>query len=82
MIETDTSQMTIWRMRTSCWLPKTADSHSEYVILTTFQRKQRSHERASILHLHVHCQSYLTGVLISPYPDLLPDVFCLIEYFV
>ena len=26
-------QMTIWRMRITCWIPKTADSHSEYVIL-------------------------------------------------
>ena len=26
-------QMTIWRMRTECWIPKAINTHSEYVIL-------------------------------------------------
>ena len=29
-------QMTIRRMRTSRWIPKATDTHSEYVILTAF----------------------------------------------
>jgi hypothetical protein len=38
--KSDRPQMTIWRMRISCWIPKTTNTHSEYVILITFQRKQ------------------------------------------
>ena len=26
-------QMTIWRMRIACWIPKATHTHSEYVIL-------------------------------------------------
>ena len=29
-------QMTIWRMRISCWIPKATNTHSEYVILIDF----------------------------------------------
>ena len=29
-------QMTIWRMRIACWIPKATDAHSEYVILIAF----------------------------------------------
>jgi hypothetical protein len=28
-----TSQMTLWRMRIACWIPKATNTHSEYVIL-------------------------------------------------
>jgi len=38
--KSDRPQMTIWRMRISCWIPNTTNTHSEYVILITFQRKQ------------------------------------------
>jgi hypothetical protein len=29
-------QMTVWRMRIACWIPKAKDTHSEYVILIAF----------------------------------------------
>ena len=29
-------QMTIWRMRIACWIPKATNTHSQYVILTVF----------------------------------------------
>ena len=29
-------QMTIWRMRITCWITKATDTHSEYVILEVF----------------------------------------------
>jgi len=38
--------MTIWRMRFACWIPKTTNTHSEYVILIAFPLQQWSHERA------------------------------------
>ena len=30
------AQVTIWRMRISCWIPEGTDTHSEYVILIAF----------------------------------------------
>jgi len=30
----DRPQMTIWRMRIACWIPKTINTHSEYILLT------------------------------------------------
>jgi hypothetical protein len=32
----DRSQLTIWRMRTACWIINAANTHSEYVILIAF----------------------------------------------
>jgi hypothetical protein len=32
----DRPQMTIWRMRVGCWIPKAINTHSEYVILLLF----------------------------------------------
>jgi hypothetical protein len=39
----------IRRMRFACWITKAIDTHSEYVILTAFQREQWLRERASML---------------------------------
>jgi hypothetical protein len=36
IIELGRPHLTIWRMRIACWVPKTTDIHSEYVILTAF----------------------------------------------
>jgi hypothetical protein len=32
IVESDRPQMTIWRMRIACWIPKDTKTHSEYVI--------------------------------------------------
>ena len=48
-VEPDRSRVTIWRMRTACWMPKATNAYSEYVILVRFQQQQWLHERASIL---------------------------------
>ena len=42
--------VTIWRMRFACWVTKARNTHSEYVILTTFPLQQRLQEHASVLH--------------------------------
>ena len=48
--------MTIWRMRTACWIPKAKNTHSEYVILIAFPRQQWLYERASILrYTYIAC---------------------------
>jgi len=35
-----TPQMTIWRMRITCWVPKVTNIPSEYVILVDFPQEQ------------------------------------------
>ena len=37
------------RMRVGRWIPKAADTHSEYTIPITFPRQKWLHERASLL---------------------------------
>jgi hypothetical protein len=33
LVGADRPQMTVWRMRIACWIPKATNTHSEYVIL-------------------------------------------------
>jgi len=57
MIETNSPQTTIWRIRIACWIPKATDTHSEYVIFIVIPLQQWLYERASLLRLYVHCLS-------------------------
>ena len=43
------SQMTVWRIRIACWIPKATDTHSVCITLTAFPLQQCLHERASVL---------------------------------
>ena len=55
-VERGRPQMTIWRMRVSCRITKTKDTHSEYVILIAFVLQQWLHERASLLsYMYAAC---------------------------
>jgi len=36
VVESGRPQMTIWRMRVTCWLPKATNTHSEYVFAYCF----------------------------------------------
>ena len=55
-VEPGRLQMKTWRMRIACWIPKTTDTHSEYVIFIVFPRQQLLHERASCLrHTYIPC---------------------------
>jgi len=36
MVLPDRPQITAWRTRIACWIPKAKNIHSEYVILTAF----------------------------------------------
>ena len=49
IVERGNPQMTIWRMRIACWIPKATNTHSGCVILVTFPLQQWLHERASVL---------------------------------
>ena len=56
IVEAGRPQMTVWRMRIECWIPKVINKHSEYVIVITFPLQQRLHERASMLcYTHFAC---------------------------
>jgi hypothetical protein len=56
IVEPDSPQMTIWRMRITCWIPKTTDIHLEYILLIAFPPRQRLHERASMLrYTYIAC---------------------------
>ena len=35
-VDPDRPQMTTWLMRITCWIPKTTNTHSQYVILIAF----------------------------------------------
>jgi hypothetical protein len=52
------AEVTEWRMRNACWIPKATEAHSEYVILTAFPLQQRLHELASLLWC-----TYIAGVV-------------------
>jgi hypothetical protein len=49
VLELDRAQMTIWRMRIACWIPKDTNIHSEYVIVIALPLQQYLQERPSVL---------------------------------
>jgi hypothetical protein len=49
IVETDRPQMTIWRMRVACWMPKATKTHSEYVTVIDFSLQQWLHESTSMV---------------------------------
>jgi len=67
MAEPRKSQMTIWRMRITCWITKATDTHSEYVIRIAFQLQSWLRERASLLRYTSVCQ--LHTLQISEWQD-------------
>jgi len=60
IVQPDRPQMTIWRMRIACWIPKATHTHththSEYVIPIAFPLQQWLHQRISMLrYTHIDC---------------------------
>ena len=47
-VEPDRPQMTIWRMRIACRIPKATNTHLDYVKLVAFPVQQWLHECASL----------------------------------
>ena len=45
-VEPERRQMTIWRMRFTCWIPKAINTTSECAILVALPQQQWLHERA------------------------------------
>jgi len=46
--EWEKPQMTIWRKRVACWIPRATNTHTGCVILIAFPLKHGLHERASM----------------------------------
>jgi hypothetical protein len=49
IVQPNGPQITIWRMRTACWICWATNTYSEYVIVIAFPLQQWLHERASVL---------------------------------
>jgi hypothetical protein len=49
IVERDRPQMTIWRMRIACWIPKATNTNVEYVTIIAFPLQQWLQESASML---------------------------------
>jgi len=65
IVEPDRPQMTIWRLRFACWIPKSTDTHLENVILIPFPLQPRLQERVSVLrYTHI---AYRDLFLRSPF---------------
>ena len=58
ILEPGRPQMTIWNTRIACWLPKSTNTHSDYVILTAFALQQRMKERATMI-----CYTYTASLV-------------------
>jgi len=54
IVEACRPQMTIWRMRIECSIPKATNTHSEYVILTAFHCSFRGRNSPQC-YVGVHC---------------------------
>jgi len=81
MVQPDTPQLTIWRMRIACWINEATDTHSDYVILIDFPLQQWLHESASMLrYMYIAClvivkvrqQRFMLNV--RPFTKILPSV--------
>jgi hypothetical protein len=57
IIEPDRLQITIWRMRIACWIPKATDTRAECVILIGFFHCNSDCTQASDCSLNEHCLS-------------------------
>ena len=57
MVERGRPQMTIWRMRIACWIPKATNTHSEFVIFVFLLKKKMVARTRLDVTLYVHCVS-------------------------
>jgi hypothetical protein len=68
-VQPKSRQMTIWRMRISCWVPKATNLHLEYVIVIAFLLQQWLHERDSMLR-YTYSASFVWCLTMVEYSSL------------
>jgi len=59
LVEPGRPQTTIWRMCIACWIHKSTNTRSQYVILTAFPRQQRLRRHNSVLR-HTYLRIWLS----------------------
>jgi hypothetical protein len=59
-------QMTIWLMRTACWISKATNTYTRYVILNCFSTVAMVARTRSSVPLYVHCLSCFLVVSTTP----------------
>ena len=69
IVEPGRPQMTLWRMRIACSIPKATITYSDYVILAAFPLQQWLDERTTLL-----CYNTLLVLLHSTFSMLLASV--------
>jgi hypothetical protein len=75
MVQPDRLQMALWRMRIACWITKTTDAISQYVIIIAFPLQQLLEGSASILrYTHVVCLLFFRGRADPSSRGVLPNV--------
>jgi hypothetical protein len=67
IVEPDSTQMKIWRMRVACWITKTTQANPEYAILIAFPLKQWLQKRVSMLR-----DAYFSCLVMKLLRDFLP----------
>ena len=72
IVEPDRPEMTTWRKRIACSIPKATDKHSEYVILIDFPQQQWLYEGASGLRY--------TCIACLVYPTIQPSFTEILKY--
>ena len=71
-MEPGKTKVTIWRMRIACYIPKAANTHSEYVTLTAFPLQQWLHEGAFMLR-YTYTACYISSFFMLYLPTLMDD---------
>ena len=62
MVEPDSRQMAVGRMRITCWITKVTNTNSDYVIYITFPCRQWLEESASMLrYTHTACIIFISA---------------------
>jgi hypothetical protein len=69
-VEPARPQMTIWRMRIGCWLPKAIDAYREYSVIA-FPLQKTLRENASLLRYIISCLVGITELI----PQLVAGTF-------
>jgi len=54
-VELGRPQMTIWCVHIACWIPKTTNRHSEYIIPIVFPLQQWLHKSVQCYVIHTLC---------------------------
>jgi hypothetical protein len=58
IVELGWPQMKVWHMHFPCWIPKSTNTHSAYVIHIAFLLQQWLHEGTSVLpYMYITCHN-------------------------